>query len=131
VARISGKDLVRISGTGMVATMLAEAYWALQARDYRLLRAVCASAPVTEQSGRSRCVHMRHQCNRRLRYALHHWAWAASRFDPHFGQLYQQMRARGLTHPRSLRGVADRLLNVTVAALRDDTLYDPSLRKTA
>jgi transposase len=119
------------AGRYVVATMLAEAFWALQHRDYRLLRAVCAAAPITEQSGRSRFVHMRYACNRRLRNAVHHWAWNASLVDPHLARLYKDMRRRGLTHSRALRGVADRLLNVAVAALRNQTFYDPSLRKAA
>jgi transposase len=119
------------AGRYVVATMLAEAYWALQHRDYRLLRAVCAAAPVTEQSGRSRFVHMRYACNRRLRNALHHWAWNATLVDPHFARLYKDMRARGLTHARALRGVGDRLLNVTVAVLKRGVPYDASLRAAA
>jgi hypothetical protein len=119
------------AGRYVVATMLAEAFWALQQRDYRLLRAVCAAAPVTEQSGRSRFVHMRYACNRRLRNALHHWAWTATRVDPHFARLYKQMRSRGLRHARALRGVGDRLLNITVAALKRGIPYDASLRVAA
>jgi transposase len=119
------------AGRYVVATMLAEAFWALQQRDYRLLRALCAAAPVTEQSGRSRFVHMRRACNRRLRNAVHHWAWNATLVDPHFARLYKDMRGRGLTHARALRGVADRLLNVTVAVLKNGTPYDSSLRVAA
>ena len=114
------------AGRYVVATMLAEAYWALQHRDYRLLRALCAVAPVTEQSGRHRVVHMRHACNRRLRNAVHFWAWNASSLDPHFERLYKAMRGRGLSHYRALRGVADRLLLVTAAVLRSGTRYDPA-----
>jgi transposase len=119
------------AGRYVVATMLAEAFWALQHRDYRLLRAASAVAPVTEQSGRSRFVHMRYACNRRLRNAVHHWAWNATLVDPHFDRLYKDMRARGLTHARALRGVADRLLNVTVAVLKRGTPYDASSRAAA
>jgi transposase len=119
------------AGRYVVATMLAEAFWALQQRDYRLLRAVCAAAPVTEQSGRSRFVHMRYACNRRLRNAVHHWAWTATRVDPHFARLYKEMRSRGLKHARALRGVGDRLLNVTLAALKRGIPYDASLRAAA
>jgi transposase len=119
------------AGRYVVATMLAEAFWALQARDYRLLRALCAVAPVTEQSGRSRFVHMRRACNRRLRNAVHHWAWNATLADPSFERLYKGMRGRGLTHARALRGVGDRLLHVTVAVLKHGTSYDASRRAAA
>lgn len=119
------------AGRYVVATMLAEAFRALQDRDYRLLRALCAAAPVTEQSGRSRFVYMRHACNHRLRNAVHHWAWNATLVDSHFARLYENMRGRGLTHARALRGVADRLLNLAVVVLKKGTLYDASLRTAA
>ena len=119
------------AGRYVVATMLVEAYSALQPRDYRVLRAVCGAAPVTEQSGRSRFVHMRYACNRRLRYAVHQWTWNATLVDPHFARLYKAMRTRGLTHGRALRGVADRMLHVTVAVLRRGALYDASLQAAA
>jgi transposase len=119
------------AGRYVVATMLTEAFWALQQRDYRLLRALCAVAPVTEQSGRSRFVHMRRACNHRLRNAVHHWAWNATLVDPQFARLYKEMRGRGLTHARALRGVGDRLLNLTAVVLSRGTLYDASLRAAA
>ena len=119
------------AGRYVVATMLVEAYSALQPRDYRVLRAVCGAAPVTEQSGRSRFVHMRYACNRRLRYAVHQWTWNATLVDPHFARLYKAMRTRGLTHGRALRGVADRMLHVTVAVLTRGALYDASLQAAA
>jgi len=41
------------------------------------------------------------------------------------------MRGRGLTHARALRGVADRLLKVTVVVLQKGTRYDASLTAAA
>ena len=38
---------------------------------------------------------------------------------------YAELRAKGHTHARALRGIADRLLAVLVAMLRTKTLYDP------
>ena len=38
---------------------------------------------------------------------------------------YQALRARGHRHARALRSVADRLLNVACAMLRDGTCFDP------
>ena len=116
------------AGRYVVATMLAEAFWALQARDYRLLRALCGVAPVTVQSGHSRVVHMRYSCNGRLRYAVHHWAWNATLTDAHFRRVYKASRERGLGHARALRGVADRLLCVAIAVLKTGARYDPALR---
>jgi transposase len=119
------------AGRYVVATMLAEAWWPLELRDYRGLRARCGSAPVTEQSGRSRLVYMRHACNRRLRNALYYWAWNAARLDPRFAALYDAMRQRGLSHARALRGVADRLLKLAVLLLVKEQPYNRSLREIA
>jgi hypothetical protein len=54
-------DVVEANSTH---ALMLEAYWALQPRDDRLLCDVCATAPVAEQSGRSRYVHVRCACNR-------------------------------------------------------------------
>jgi hypothetical protein len=40
---------------------------------------------------------------------------------------YEALRARGHGYARALRSVADRLLNVACAMLRDGTLFDASL----
>ena len=45
--------------------------------------------------------------------------------DPVCRAKYRTLRARGHGHARSLRSVADRLLNVACAMLRDQTLFDP------
>ena len=42
--------------------------------------------------------------------------------------MYAQMRARGQSHGRALRGVADRLLEALISMLRTKSLYDPSRR---
>ena len=39
---------------------------------------------------------------------------------------YRCMRGKGHSHGRALRGIADRLLRVLVAMLRNGTLYDPT-----
>ena len=45
--------------------------------------------------------------------------------DPVSRAKYQALRSRGHGHARSLRSVADRLLNVACAMLRDGTCFDP------
>jgi len=118
-------------GRYVLATMLAEAWRPLEARDYRALRAQCGAAPVTKQSGRAHFVVMRMACNPRLRQAVYHWAWNASQHDPQAKALYHAMRARGLSHARALRGVADRLLKLLTTLLQGSQLYDASLRAAA
>jgi transposase len=118
-------------GRKVSATMLAEASRLLAARDYHALRSQAGSAPVTKQSGQRRRVAMRYACNPRLRNAVHYWAQVSVQHDAPSGALYARLRARGCTHPRALRGVADRLLAVLIAMLRTQTLYDPERRRLA
>jgi transposase len=118
-----------LPGVGRVvaATMLAEAWPALAARDYQMLRAHTGVAPVTRQSGKTRIVRMRRSCNGRLRDAVFHWASNSIRLDPHCRAHYDRLR-RDHGHARALRGVADRLLGILIAMLRAGTLYDANRR---
>ena len=118
-------------GRTITATFLAEAGWALAAREYRALRALAGIAPVTQKSGKRRLVLMRFGCNRRLRDALYHWGRGAIQSDPRARAHYQQLRQRGRNHGRALRGVVDRLLAMLIAMLRARTLYDPTRRQVA
>lgn len=118
-----------------IAALLAEASQPLEERNYHVLRALSAAAPVTratgKRSGDRAQVVMRRACNPRLRDAVYHWARVSVRCDPSSHRHYQELRARGKRHGRALRGVADRLLKVACAMLRDGTLYDPSRRQGA
>lgn len=116
-------------GKKVAATLLAEAAQPLADRDYPALRAHAGIAPVTKQSGRRLVVVMRQACNGRLRNAVYHWARVAVTRDPHSTEVYAKLRARGHTHGRALRSIADRLLCMLVAMLKNRTLYDPSRRR--
>lgn len=91
------------------------------------LAAEAGVAPVTYQSGKSRCVTFRWACNHRLRAALtcladnsrHASAWAA--------QLYAQARGRGCDHPHAVRILARAWLRVLWRAWVDRKPYDPTL----
>jgi len=119
-----------LPGVGRVvaATVLAEASRLLADRDYQTLRAHAGVAPVTRQSGKTMQVTMRAACNRRLRYALYHWARVSVQVDPHLRVHYERLRHGGHDHARALRGVADRSLSVLMAMLLSRTLYDPERR---
>ena len=127
------KVLLSLAGAGTIvcATMLAEASQPLGDRDYRTLRAHCGTAPVTKQSGKTRYVQRRRACNRLLVNAVYFWAMNAIRNDALAKAHYARLRARGHTHGRALRGVADRLLAIAIAMLKKGGLYDPSRRKAA
>jgi transposase len=128
--RRDAEILQSLPGVGRIvrATLLAEASQPLGARDYRALRSLCGTAPVTRQSGKSRSVVMRRGCHRRLRTAVYHWARVAIQHDERSRLAYAALRTRGHSHPRALRSVADRLLQVACAMLKQQTLYDPDRR---
>jgi transposase len=119
--------LLSLPGLGrkVAATMLCEAAQAIAQRDYHALRCYSGAAPVTHQSGKKKTVLMRHSCTPRLRYALHHWARASMVNNRKTRDAYAAMRAKGHSHGRALRGIADRWLNVLIAMLRHNTLYNP------
>jgi len=121
--------LASLPGNGRIvlATLLAEAWEALQRRDYHALRALCGAAPVTKRSGKSRIVVRRLACHPRLRNALYHWARVAAQHDEKSKAKYASLRARGHSHARALRSVGDRLLNVACAMLESRTLFNPAL----
>lgn len=116
-------------GKKVAATMLAEASQPLAERDYHALRAHAGVAPVTRQSGRRLVVVMRQACNGRLRNAVYHWARVAVMHDDHSRGVYAALRAKGQSHGRALRSVADRLLRVLVSMLKHHTLYDPERQR--
>jgi len=118
-------------GRTVLATLLAEAHQALQARDYHALRILCGAAPVTKRSGKSIRVERRQACSHRLREALYHWARVATQHDPLSKARYAALRARGHTHGRALRGVGDRLLAVACAMLKTQTTFEPRQPKIA
>lgn len=111
-------------GAGVAATLLAEAAPVIHARDYGALRAFGGLAPVTKRSGKSLVVIMRHGCNTRLRNAFYHWARTSIQRDDASRTYYAGLRARGHTHGRALRSVADRWLRIVMAMLQSRTVYD-------
>lgn len=112
------------------ATLLAEASEALQRQDYHALRCLTGIAPVTRRSGKSCFVQRRYACHHRLRNAVFQWARVAIQHDPISRAKYDALRARGRGHARSLRSVADRLLNVACSMLKSGSTFDPG-RSTA
>lgn len=114
------------AGRIVAATLLAEASRPLMDADYQTIRTLGGIAPVTRRSGKSRIVVMRKACNPRLRNALYHWARVAAQCDVAWRTKYLALRARGLSHGRACRGVADSLLRVCVAMVKTRTLYDPA-----
>lgn len=123
--------LLSLPGVGPIvgATMLTEAEQPLASRDYDTLRALSGVAPVTrasgKKSGKNATVLMRRACNARLRNAVHYWILTAIGIDPHIKARYVAQRARGHSHGRSVRSVADRMLSILMTMLRNGTVYEP------
>jgi transposase len=113
-------------GTRVAARMLAEGSQPLVDRAYHVLRACMGVAPVTKQSGKRRRVSMRYGCNVRLRNAAYHWARTGAQKDPASRTYYESLRARGHSHGRALRSVADRLLRILMTLLSRGQIFDPS-----
>ena len=120
--------LASLPGVGRIvlAMLLAEASDALQRRDYAAIRSLTGVAPVTKRSGKACVVTRRLACHKRLANAMYHWARVAIQHDPVSKAKYQALRARGHSHGRALRSVADRLLNVACAMLKAGTRFDPT-----
>jgi transposase len=121
--------LASLPGVGrtVLATLLAEAWDALQRRDYAALRSLAGVAPVTKRSGKSCIVVRRQACHDRLANAVYHWARVAVQHDPRSRAKYAELRRRGHSHGRALRQVGDRLLNVACAMLKSGATFNPSL----
>ena len=121
--------LASLPGVGRIvlATLLAEAFDALQRRDYAALRSLTGVAPVTKRSGKSCIVVRRQACHDRLANAMYHWARTAVQHDPKSSAKYAALRSRGHSHGRALRSVSDRLLNVACAMLKTSTPFNDSL----
>jgi len=88
-------------------------------------------APVTRQSGKSRCVIFRWACNRRLRAAVTCFADNSRHASPWAANLYRRARGRGCDHPHAIRVLARAWLRVLWRAWQDDKTYDPGTHLAA
>lgn len=115
-------------GRIILAVLLAEASEPLRRRDYHALRTLSGVAPVTKRSGKLLLVVRRYACNKRLENALYHWARVASQVEPVSRARYAELRRKGHSHGRALRGLADRLLSLACTLLDHQVLFDPEHR---
>jgi transposase len=95
----------------------------IKSGDLERVRALSGVAPVTKQSGKGRRVTMRYACNPRLRFALFHLATNAIRPAGRLKEKYTKLREKGHNHARALRAVADLVLHILRAMLKDRTTY--------
>ena len=85
------------------------------------------ASPITKASGTKRVVLARFARNRRLGDALFLQAFAALNRSPGARVFYDRQRARGATHSRALRALANRLVGILHGCLRTHTRYDQHL----
>jgi transposase len=123
------------AGVRVVTSVFAYAAEAIRTCSGSALRAVTGIAPVTRRTGKRsgkpqppkpREVSMRRACNAHLRNAFYHFARVSVSVDSAADALYAAHRAKGHTHGRALRSVADRWLRILMGMLTTRTLYDPT-----
>lgn len=81
-------------------------------------------SPITKASGKHHVVLARYARNKRLSDACYLWAFAALTASPGARALYDEHRARGDTHSRALRALANRLVGILHGCLRHQTHYN-------
>jgi Transposase/Transposase IS116/IS110/IS902 family len=79
--------------------------------------------PVTRASGKKRLVMRRVARNRRLANATFCWAESAVRHSPGARETYGRLRRRGQTHNMATRAIANKLVGMLHACLRDRMPY--------
>lgn len=86
-----------------------------------------ATSPITRASGKHRVVLARYARNRRLADVCYRWALSALSASPGARAFYDHRRARGDTHNRALRALANRLVGILHGCLTHSTPYDEHL----
>jgi hypothetical protein len=81
-------------------------------------------SPITKASGKHHVVLARYARNKRLADACYLWAFSALNASPGARAFYDEHRARGDTHNRALRALANRLVGILHGCLRHQTPYD-------
>jgi transposase len=88
------------------------------------LEQLSGAVPVTRQSGRSRSVHMRRQCQREFRSTLHLWTFLTLQRSAWARAFYDAARRRGKSHALALRNLARKWLRILYRMWQDRTPYD-------
>jgi transposase len=81
------------------------------------------TSPITKASGRSRVALARFARNRRLADALEMWAFCSLSSSPGARRYYDAHRAKGHTHRRALRSLANRWVGILHGCLRHRERY--------
>ena len=81
-------------------------------------------APVTEQSGKSKWVHMRWACPTFLRQSWHEFAGCSIRFCPWAKECYRAYRARNIGHHEAIRKLAFKWQRIVWRMWQERQPYD-------
>jgi transposase len=95
--------------------------------DAQALQCLAGTAPVSFQSGQIHRVHLRRQCNKSLRNAVHFWANLSRDSCPWAATYYAALRAKGKSHACALRALGQRWLKVLWKMWQTRTAYDADL----
>jgi transposase len=95
--------------------------------DAQALQCLAGTAPVSFQSGQIHRVHLRRQCNKSLRNAVHFWANLNRDGCPWAATYYAALRAKGKSHACALRALGQRWLKVLWKMWQTRTVYDADL----
>ena len=87
-------------------------------------RFLAGTAPMSFQSGQTHRMHLRRQCNKSLRNAVHLWANLSREFSPCAATYYTALRAKGKSHTCALRALGQRWLKIVWKMWQTRTSYD-------
>jgi transposase len=85
------------------------------------------TSPITKASGRSKVALARFARNRRLADALQMWAFCSLGFSEGARRYYDAHRAKGHTHQRALRSLANRWVGILHGCLRHRARYSEQM----
>ena len=93
-------------------------------QSFRHLQAQAGSVPLTKESGKSRVVHFRFSCNKRLRHAVYWLAFTSLNQSEWAKAYYREQRSRGHTKHQSLRALGAKWLKIIFVLWTDHKPYD-------
>jgi transposase len=88
-------------------------------------------APVTEQSGKSKWVHIRWSCPKFLRQSWHEFANCSIRFCPWARDCYEGYRKRNIAHQEAIRKLAFKWQRIVWRMWQDRQPYDEARYESA
>ncbi len=99
----------------------------LRYADPKARKNYAGTSPITKASGRSKVALARFARNRRLADALQMWAFCSLSCSPGARRYYDAHRAKGQTHQRALRSLANRWVGILHGCLRHRQRYAEQL----